>query len=110
MPQVANDQAYRSVQFEKSESNLCYTLPMQGLNYWVEWSKWLEERGLKEPIAAFLDTAAPLHIILAQMVYLTQPFTESYFSREKSNSLAMLLEDGSQRREFSALLRQEITH
>jgi len=80
---------------------------MQGLNRWTEWSRLLDRWGMKEPVAIFMDSAGPLNIVLAQFVYLIQPFAQGFFSREESNSLAELLEDRTQRQNFIALLRQE---
>jgi hypothetical protein len=94
----------------KTILNLCYTLSMQGRNHWVEWSTWLESRGLAEPAAVFLDAAGPLHLLLAQTIYLVQPFLGNVMQPEESLSLAELFEDRLERQSFAALLRQEATH
>lgn len=81
---------------------------MQGLTQWLKWSNWLEKRGLAEPAAIFLDAAGPLNLLLAQFVYLIQPFMEDFVSHEETSSLAALLENSSRRREFAILLRGEM--
>ncbi len=70
--------------------------------YWPGWVERLRGLGLDQAAAAVLDGAGPLGLILAQVVYLGQPF----FGRQ-AGALAHLLENQCEAQAFAALLREE---
>jgi len=74
---------------------------------WRDWSKSLHRWGLHHLIASFLEVSGPLALVGAQAVYLTEPVLTGFIPSERLNALAGLLEDGEQRREFVAYLREE---
>lgn len=74
---------------------------------WPEWARFLQRWGLDEPAAAVLETAGPLTLILAQTLYLGQPFLDGSRSGGLSG-LARLLEDREETQRFAAYLREDL--
>jgi hypothetical protein len=73
----------------------------------IEWSKWAESlRTLKLDgiVAWLLEAAAPLTILGAQALYISQPFVGG----EKINSLAHMLEQEDETQAFARYLRGEV--
>jgi hypothetical protein len=75
--------------------------------YWSTWAQALKCKGLIEPAAVFLETLGPLAVILAQAVYLGQPFLQGVLPGEQAQSLARMLEDQQQRTDFVAFLEED---
>lgn len=89
---------------------LCYTLTMQNdRTFWPAWERMLSRWGLKEPVAAVLEAAGPLTILLAQAVYLTQPLAGSMRPGGQWQAVAQMLEDQKEGHNFAAYLREENT-
>ena len=73
----------------------------------IEWSKWAESlRTLKLDgiVAWLLEAGAPLTILSAQALYISQPFVGG----EKINSLAHMLEQEDETQAFARYLRGEV--
>ncbi len=73
----------------------------------IEWSKWAESlRNLKLDgiVAWLLEAGAPLTILGAQALYVSQPFVGG----EKINSLAQMLEQEDETQAFARYLRGEV--
>jgi hypothetical protein len=58
-------------------------------------------------MATFLDTAGPLAILGAQLVYLGQPFLRGHTSSSHLQAIADVLEDTDKRKAFVSYLRGE---
>jgi hypothetical protein len=76
-------------------------------NYWPEWAHFLHAWGLKEMVAAWLDAAGPLTILLAQFLYLGQPFLRGAVPTAKLEALTRLFEEKEESRAFALYLREE---
>ena len=73
----------------------------------IEWSKWAESlRNLKLDgiVARLLEAGAPLTILGAQALYISQPFVGG----EKVDSLARMLEQEDETQAFARYLRGEV--
>ncbi|BAJ62068.1 hypothetical protein ANT_00340 [Anaerolinea thermophila UNI-1] len=89
---------------------MCYTLTMQAYRaYWHAWAQTLQRWGLNEFAAALLEGAAPLSILMGQVITLSQPLLGAWVSTEKLEALAHLCEDDEERIAFASFLREENT-
>lgn len=70
-------------------------------DFWRQWAETLRRYRLHHITAAFLEAAAPLTAIGAQMIY----FSSGLFSNQQLNSLARLLEDDVETRRFAEYLK-----
>ena len=75
---------------------------------WSSWVLALKRRGLNEPVALLLETLGPLTGLLAQAVYIGQPFLKGLLPGEQWGSLVNMLEDPQQRNDFVAFLQEDI--
>ncbi len=74
----------------------------------IEWSKWAESlRNLKLDgiVAWLLEAGAPLTILGAQALYISQPFVGG----NKIDSLAQMLEQEDETQAFAQYLRREVS-
>jgi len=86
---------------------MCYTLFMtEGRQFWQTWVDLLSRWGLSNAAAVILETAGPLNIVGAQVVYLAQPLFTPGLGRGASDALARVLEDAAERQAFIHLLRE----
>ena len=76
-------------------------------SFWPEWAHILQQWGLSEMVAALLEAAGPLNVILAQAVFAGQPFLNQVVSHERLEALAGLFEDQEETRSFAAFIREE---
>ena len=74
---------------------------------WRTWTQSLQKWGIAEFIASILESAGPLNIFAAQVVYVSQPFLSVIAPHWQTDSLANMLEDKSKLRSFVAILREE---
>ena len=95
--------------------NLCYTLMKMQTDSlsearasWPAWAEFLRRRGLEGLVAWALESAGPLAVIGAQLLYLGSPLLRPAFSNGQINALAGLLEDNGEAQAFVALLREEM--
>lgn len=77
--------------------------------YWEGWAHFLQRWGLRAPASAVLEAAGPLSIILAQLIYIGQPFLGRSSGENQWQALANLLENQAESRSFAAFLREEET-
>jgi hypothetical protein len=77
--------------------------------YWTEWARTLQRSRLRGFVLTFLESSGPLKILLAQAMLSSTPFINAS-GKEKWQAAAEMLEDKSESRKFSALLREENTH
>ena len=81
----------------------------KGPQIWHAWVDSLSRWGLSDWVAVVLETAGPLNILAAQVVYLVQPLLTSGAGRSSLDALAHLLEDTAETQAFVNMLR-EATH
>jgi hypothetical protein len=79
---------------------------MQERSFWNHWAQILHHWGLAEPVVTLLDASGPLHLLLAQLVYLGQPFAGGSVRDQQWLALATMLEDKQESRSFAAFLRE----
>lgn len=79
----------------------------QKYTLWRKWSDRLQRWGLHEVIASILEASAPLHLVAAQFVYISQPFIQMIVSPSELRALADTLEDPLETRMFIAMLRKD---
>ena len=72
--------------------------------YWPIWMDSLRRQKLDGIAIWFLEAAAPLGIVAAQLLYIGQPFT-SQKTGKSIHALAQLLEQQEEARTFAALLK-----
>lgn len=74
---------------------------------WQTWAEHLRRWRLSDFAAWFLDSASPIHLIGAQLVYISQPVLEAFVPRGQFKALAELLEQPAEAQAFAALLRED---
>ena len=72
---------------------------------WQNWARKLHRWGLDDIVAVLLESAGPLNMIGAQMVYVSQPLLEPALGHDKLHALARLLEEPSDTRQFLVILK-----
>lgn len=86
---------------------LCYTGTMQVRQKdWQTWAQILQRWNLSEPVAALLDGAGPLTVLLAQFLHFGQPLLGRLLPAGQWDALAKLLEEQEESRSFAAFLRE----
>lgn len=71
--------------------------------FWGAWARFLQRWGLQGTASALLESAGPLNVLLAQLMYLGQPF----LPRDHTQALGHMLENKQESRAFAAFLREE---
>jgi len=72
---------------------------------WLDWERNLRKWGIAGGAVVALEAAGSLTVILAQLVYLSQPFVHPFLSDQHMDALARMLEDPCQTQAFTDLLR-----
>ena len=78
-------------------------------SFWPEWAQFLQKSGLTELVAALLEAAGPLNMLVVQVVYAVRPFLGKAISADRMQALANLFEDQEESRTFAAYIREEST-
>lgn len=78
----------------------------QNPQIWQTWVKTLNRWGLKNIAATFLDVLGPLSLLGAQVVYVGQPFLNSFLPEGHLDALADLLENPQDTQAFISVLRE----
>jgi len=87
--------------------DLCYTVNMDGDRHiWDIWARNLHRWGMEGLVSVLLESAGPLAIIGAQIVYIGQPLLSSTVPDEHLKALVRLLEDTQEARAFTHYLRE----
>lgn len=76
---------------------------------WMDWARTLQRWGIKDGIASLLEITGSLGILLAQIVYLTQPILSGALFSGSLLAFARVLEDPDDRRAFITFLRETPT-
>jgi len=74
---------------------------------WPVWAQFLKHGGIKEFASFFIEGGGPLITLLAQAVYLGQPFLNRGSISRHLLALAKLLEDWEESTTFVAFLRED---
>ena len=76
-------------------------------DYWTKWACFLQRNKLKVPVITLLEAAGPLKILLAQAMYIGQPFVGGSSSKEAWGALTRVLEDQKETEQFIHFLDGE---
>ena len=82
---------------------ICYTLFMQSRADWSHWAESLRRLKLDGLASWLLEAGAPLTVLGAQALYLSQPF----IGGKQWNSFAHMLEEDEEVQAFARYLRGE---
>ena len=74
---------------------------------WQVWARTLQQWGVNDWMASFLEAVGPLSVLGANMVYLSQPLLHNIVPDDHLVALAQLLEDPVQTEAFANILREE---
>ena len=74
---------------------------------WMDWDQFLQRWGFKESAAALIDASGPMNIFLAQIIHVANPFLRLIWSGGQWETLAEMLEDQQQSKDFVAYLRSK---
>ena len=77
---------------------------------WEAWAQRLHRWGVEAWVAAWLESAGPLNLLGAQLLYIAQPWLQRTMPVDHFDALAELFEEHSQASSFAAFLRQEAVH
>jgi hypothetical protein len=91
-------------QASQAISKICYTLLMQSQTAWFQWAETLRRLKLDGFVAWLLEAGAPLTLLGAQAVYLSQPF----LGGKQLTAFAHMLEEEEESRAFATYLRGEL--
>ena len=78
-------------------------------SFWSEWARFLHRWGLTEFVSALLDSAGPLNVFAAQVIYAGRPFLGFLMREERLMALADIFDDQDEMRSFAAFIREEPT-
>jgi hypothetical protein len=86
---------------------LCYTFKVEEkYKFWRIWAGYLQRLGLDGFAAGLLEAAGPLSLIMAQLLYIGQPFFPSMAAQAQFHAFSELLEDCTETRSFIKFLRE----
>ena len=68
--------------------------------------RWLEDLGIAQLAAAFIETFGSLSSVLAQFLYVSKPLLDAWLPADRLKTLAENLEDEEQSAAFAARLRR----
>lgn len=86
---------------------MCYTFHVEERNkLWRNWSSSLQHWGIQEFAASLLEASGPINLILAQLVYIGEPFFPSGGDRSNLKALGAMLEDSQETQAFVSFLRE----
>ncbi len=92
---------------QNCEKILCYTLNMsEHQPDWINWARTLQQWGINQGVASFLEEAGTLNVLLAQLLYISQPLLIGAVPPDSLNVLAQVLENPKDRQGFVAMLRE----
>jgi hypothetical protein len=74
---------------------------------WPAWAAGLRRWGLHGLAAGLVEAAGPLNLLLAQALYIGQPYLRASGSGNGISALARLLDDPRKAARFAAYLREE---
>ena len=86
---------------------MCYTLNMdENQSLWLSWSRALHRWGISEGAASILEGAGSLSLLIAQLLYLSQPVLSGVISSRSLHAFAQVLENPADMQAFVSYLRE----
>jgi len=79
---------------------------MQGQGDYDKWAHNLQRWGVSEIVAAFIEGAGVLSILLAQFLYFSRPFWGRQQDSAKIAEIAEMLDNNEERKKFAKLIRE----
>lgn len=73
---------------------------------WANWSRALHRWGISEGVASVLEGAGSLSLLVAQVLYISQPLVTGVVSARSLQALARVLENPVEKRAFISFLRE----
>ena len=73
---------------------------------WASWSQALHRWGVSDGVAAVLEGAGSFSVLVAQVLYLSQPLLSGAVSAQSFQALAQVLEDPAKKQAFVSFLRE----
>lgn len=73
---------------------------------WANWARTLQRWGLKELVAFMLESTGALNVMLAQVVYISQPLFFGAVNPDLMAKFAQVLENPTTRTEFISFLKE----
>jgi hypothetical protein len=73
---------------------------------WIYWARLLHHWGIKDGMASLLEITGSLGVLLAQIVYLSQPILSGAIPSSSLLTFAHVLENPEDRRKFITYLRE----
>lgn len=74
---------------------------------WHSWARTIHKWGVANLVAAVLESAGPIALLGAQIVYVSQPLLQPIAQPGRLQALADLLEDPQRTRAFLVILEEE---
>jgi hypothetical protein len=76
---------------------------------WELWASKLHVLGLRELFASLLEASSPLHLIAAQLVYISEPVVQGSPIKQHFDALAPILGEPHETKAFIAYLRESVS-
>ena len=76
---------------------------------WDSWARALQRWGIRKSAASLLEAAGSLSVLVAQVLYLSQPLLSGAVSSRSLQAFAQVLENPVDKREFISFLRESPT-
>jgi hypothetical protein len=76
---------------------------------WDSWARALQRWGIRKAAASLLEAAGSLSVLVAQVLYLSQPLLSGAVSSRSLQAFAQVLENPVDKREFISFLREAPT-
>jgi hypothetical protein len=73
---------------------------------WLKWSRTLHRWGISEGAASILEEAGLLSLLVAQVLYLSQPLLSGVISARSLHAFAQVLENPAEKQAFVSYLRE----
>lgn len=74
---------------------------------WIRWARTLQQWGINQGVASLLEGAGSLSVLLAQVLYLSQPLLVGAVAPGSMNAITQVLENPLDRQEFISILRED---
>ena len=89
---------------------MCYTLNMgENRQIWASWARTLHQWGVNDLVAFILESAGTLNVMLAQVMYISQPLLSGAVASGSLQRFAQVLENPAMRMEFVSFLKEAPT-
>lgn len=76
--------------------------------FWSEWKDFFCRLGMHKWIASALELAGPFTFLGSQILNLSNPYLQDFFSNEQLEAMSNLLEDPARTKAFATYLREGV--